>query len=136
MTLYLADKSAQELVRRSPEARQLFRELATSGELATCEIIALEVMYSARNGAHGQTLRTQLASMRWLDTTHAALRRALDVQYDLLQSGKHRVPIPDLIIAATAEQHDAVVLHYDKDFDTIASVTGQPVRWVVPKGSV
>ena len=28
-----------------------------------------------------------------------------------------------------------VVLHYDHDFDLIASVTGQPEEWVVPAGS-
>jgi hypothetical protein len=28
------------------------------------------------------------------------------------------------------------VLHHDTDFDRIAAVTGQPVEWVVPRGSV
>lgn len=28
------------------------------------------------------------------------------------------------------------VLHYDGDFDMIASLTGQPTEWVVPPGSV
>jgi len=27
------------------------------------------------------------------------------------------------------------VLHYDGDFDMIASLTGQPAEWVVPPGS-
>lgn len=136
MTLHLADKSAQELVRRSDEARQLFTELALSDSLATCEIIALEVMYSARNRQHAQTLREQLAAMSWLEITNATMRRALGVQFELLTLGRHRLPIPDLIIAAAAEQYQATVLHYDSDFDTIAEVTGQPVRWVVPRGSV
>ena len=39
------------------------------------------------------------------------------------------------MIAATAERYGATVLHYDADFDVIAEVTGQPVRWVVPRGS-
>lgn len=42
--------------------------------------------------------------------------------------------LPDLIIAATAERHGATVLHYDADCDRV--VTGQPVEWVVPKGSL
>ena len=29
-----------------------------------------------------------------------------------------------------------MLLHYDVEFDRIAAVTGQAVRWVVPKGSV
>ncbi|TVR35612.1 MAG: PIN domain nuclease, partial [Nitriliruptor sp.] len=28
------------------------------------------------------------------------------------------------------------VLHYDADFDRIATVTEQPVEWVVPAGTV
>lgn len=38
------------------------------------------------------------------------------------------------LIAATAERYGVTVLHYDGDFDTIAAVTDQPVRWVVPPG--
>lgn len=136
MTLFLADKSAQELVRRSEQARQLFITLAESNQLAVCEVIALEVIYSARSRDHARILRRQLDSMVWLEVTNATMRRALDVQTKLLDRGQHRLPIPDLLIAATAEQHDAVVLHYDSDFETIAAVTGQPVRWVVPRGAV
>jgi predicted nucleic acid-binding protein len=36
-----------------------------------------------------------------------------------------------LIIAATAELAGLTVLHCDKDFDLIASVTGQPAEWLI-----
>jgi hypothetical protein len=50
--------------------------------------------------------------------------------------GKHRCAgIRDLLVAAVAEEHRATILHYDRDFDHIAEVTGQPVRWVVPPGT-
>ena len=45
--------------------------------------------------------------------------------------GLHRLPIPDLIIAA-AEAAGFVVLHYDSDFDAIAKIAGQTVEWVAP----
>ena len=44
--------------------------------------------------------------------------------------------IPDLLIAAAAEQRGVAVLHDDADFDAIAAVTGRRCRWVVPAGSV
>ena len=44
--------------------------------------------------------------------------------------------LPDVLIAAAAERHRVTVLHYDHDDDRIAAVTGQPVEWVVPAGSV
>jgi predicted nucleic acid-binding protein len=45
--------------------------------------------------------------------------------------GQHRTPsVPDLVIAATAELAGFTVLHCDKDFDLIASVTGQAAEWL------
>jgi len=38
--------------------------------------------------------------------------------------------------SAAAEAAGLTVLHYDHDFDLIAEVTGQPVEWVVPRGTV
>ena len=47
----------------------------------------------------------------------------------LADRGQHRTPsVPDLIIAATAELAGLTVLHSDKDFDLIASVTAQPAE--------
>jgi hypothetical protein len=28
------------------------------------------------------------------------------------------------------------VLHYDEDYDRIAAITGQEVRWLAPRGSL
>jgi predicted nucleic acid-binding protein len=71
-----------------------------------------------------------------VETTSAHVRRARQVQYLLAQRSRRGRKIPDLRIAAAAEQRGLVVLHYDADFDLIASVTGQSCRWVVPSGSV
>jgi predicted nucleic acid-binding protein len=46
------------------------------------------------------------------------------------------VTIPDLLIAVAAEAAGLTVLHYFSGFDRIAEVTGQPVVWIVPSGSV
>lgn len=62
---------------------------------------------------------------------------ALTTQRVLVDSSRHRmVKIPDLIIAAVAQRHGATVLHYDSDYEAIAGVTGQPVRWLVPPGTL
>lgn len=60
----------------------------------------------------------------------------------LARRSEHRAAgIVDLLTAAIAEKYAAVVLHYDSDFDSdsdfdaIAAVTGQQVRWVVPRGT-
>jgi predicted nucleic acid-binding protein len=68
--------------------------------------------------------------------TEEIFKRAIAVQGELARRGQHRLPIPDLVIAAAAEAEGLTVLHYDSDFDRIAAVTRQPVEWVVPKGTV
>jgi predicted nucleic acid-binding protein len=46
------------------------------------------------------------------------------------------VKLPDLLIAATAERHGLVIIHYDADYDLITDVTDQACEWVVPQGSI
>ena len=47
----------------------------------------------------------------------------------LADRGQHHAPaIPDLLVATTAEIANLTVLALDKDFDLIASTTGQPVE--------
>ncbi|WP_297750606.1 hypothetical protein [uncultured Tessaracoccus sp.] len=61
--------------------------------------------------------------------TPAIEDRALEVQGLLAERGQHRAPsVPDLLIAATAEITGRVVLHVDKGFELIASITSQPMQ--------
>ena len=69
--------------------------------------------------------------------TEAVVDRALAVQALLAARSQHRaVPLPDLLVAACAESAELTVLHYDADFERIAALTGQPVQWVLPRGSI
>jgi predicted nucleic acid-binding protein len=62
--------------------------------------------------------------------------RADEVQRSLVKQGlKGRKPA-DLIIAAQAERLDLSVLHYDRDFELIASVTEQAQQWIVLRWSI
>lgn len=63
-------------------------------------------------------------------------QRAIEIQSKLAKIGRHRLPIPDLIIAATAELHNLTILHYDRDFDRIAEATQQLAGWIIPQGSL
>ena len=82
-------------------------------------------------------LWTALHGQRWMDVTAPAMSRALAVHRMLAECGQHwHFRLPDLIIAATAEEHGATVLHYDADYDRIAAVTGQPAERVAPPGSL
>lgn len=135
MNVYLADKSALEQRRHSKQARDLLTLLLGEGALASCHVIAMEVLFSARNLADYERLEEDLDQLPWLPVTEDVMDRALEVQHLLAERGQHRLPLPDLMIAATAETHDAVVLHYDHDYDLIAGITGQPTQWIVRRGT-
>ena len=38
--------------------------------------------------------------------------------------------------AAVAEHFGAVILHYDADFEHVAATTGQPHKWIAPRGTL
>lgn len=133
---YLIDKSALARMEH-PRVRARIEPIIESGEAATCAIIDLEVLYSTRNHAeHVRTRTRREFAYQRVVLTDGIFRRAIEVQGMLAQTGKHRLPIPDLIIAAAAESAHMTVLHYDSDFDTIATVTNQDVEWVARRGSL
>ena len=133
---YLIDKSALARMPH-PTVQARLVPILEAGEAATCAVIDLDVLYSTRNASdHARTRRRRTLAYRHVELVEATFQRAIDVQGLLAQRGRHRVPIPDLIIAAAAERAGMVLLHYDADFDRIASVTGQPMEWVVARGSV
>ena len=137
MPTYLADKSALVHLGKAAVAAKL-EPLIMAGEVATCGIVELEVLYSARTERDLREMRQRrgLAYPR-VPMTEADFRRAEDVLAQLSKTGRHRaVSLPDLLIAAVAERSGLVVTHYDADFDIVASVTGQTVEWVAPKGSL
>lgn len=118
------------------EVRRVVEPLAAAGELARASISDLEVGYSARNAAEWDRLVGALDAFALVDSTAAHQRRALQVQRLLAERSQRGRKIPDLLIAAAAEELGVTVLHYDGDFDLIASVTGQRCQWVVPAGTV
>lgn len=101
-------------------------------------MIEFEVLWSTRSPTEFDDVRADRdRGYEWLTTEDQDWRRALDVQQRLWAEGLIRaVPLPDLLIAAVAERHRVTVLHYDADYDHIASITQQPAAWVVPQGSV
>jgi hypothetical protein len=63
--------------------------------------------------------------------TDGGYERADEIQHKLTETGQHRSAGPvDLLIAATAERQRLILLTDDRDFEVVASVTGQPVRRV------
>jgi predicted nucleic acid-binding protein len=134
---YLADTSALARMHHQAVAAVL-APLIESGVVATCGVIEFELGWATRSSAQLDQLRADRdAGYERLATHDEDWRRALDVQAALWRGGRMRaVGLPDLLIAAVAERESVTVLHYDSDYDFIAQITGQPMRWVVPRGTV
>jgi predicted nucleic acid-binding protein len=135
--IFLADKSALARRQTRAEVREALDPLLLEGEVATCGIIDLELLYSATSPTTYKALADALRGMPRVALHEATVERALQVQGKLAQRSQHRaVPLPDLLIAACAENAGLTVLHYNADFEQISELTKQPVQWIVQRGSV
>src|ERR1700691_838171 len=134
---YLADTSALARLHHAPVAAVL-GPLIEAGLVATCGVIEFELGWATRSSAEFDQVRADRdTGYEWLATHGEDWHRALDVQAELWRSGLVRaVGFPDLLIAAVAEREAVTLLHYDSDYELIASVTGQSMRWVVTRGTV
>jgi predicted nucleic acid-binding protein len=111
--LLLLDKSAYVRGADATEAE---------GELCLCAVTRMELLFSARSKSHYAALEGDLALFRDLRMDAETFATAAGAQRELGGRGRHRLPIPDLLIAACAQQHGADVLHVDRHFDILASV--------------
>jgi predicted nucleic acid-binding protein len=135
--LYLADTSAWRRSRANESIAIRWAGLLAGRNLAVCAPLQLELLYSARGPADYVALRAELDALVRLPATTNAEAWALKTQKALAAKSQHRGPKPmDLLIAAIAEAHGAVLLHYDRHFDLIARVTGQPAEWLARRGSL
>ena len=134
---YFVDKSALARL-RYPEVSAVLSPLILDGDVATCSIIELEVLYSARSYDDLTQIRSERSLTFFpVSITQDDFDRAIDIMQELARLGLHRaVGIPDLLIAAVAEREHLTLLHYGEDYDFVAAVTEQPMQWVVPRGSV
>lgn len=134
---YLVDTSVVVLRGRQEAVKQRFDALLIEGRIVLCQMTLLECLNNAPDPRAYERMWNDLQGQRWADVGTKVMDRALDVHRLLAKKSQHRgFRLPDLIIAATAELSGLTVLHYDEDYDRIAKVTGQPVEWVVAKGSL
>jgi predicted nucleic acid-binding protein len=132
---YLADSSAIARL-TSGVVVEMMTPLIDAAQVATCGVVDLELLAAVRESdVRKEVQEARAAAFPWLETRDEDLRRALFVQSLIAAQGQPSRRWSPLVVAAVAERHQIGVLHYDPDFDRIAAVTGQEVRWVCPRGS-
>lgn len=129
MARFLIDTSGLARILQK-EHRAAWVDFLSAGVIAVCPVVELEFLYSARSLADRLDKQRLLGQVfAWVPMADRAFERAAQIQESLTRRGEHRsAGAVDLLIAATAERHQLIVLSEDRDFDTVAAVTGQPVR--------
>jgi predicted nucleic acid-binding protein len=133
----LADTSAWAQ-RRHPFVESWFTVSLLAGQIAICDMVALELLRSEPAATYGP-LAGDLENLPWIAMGSEDWSRAREIQARLVVPGRqlhHQVKIADLLIAAAAERAGLTVVHYDRDFDAIANVSGQSARWVVARDTL
>ena len=130
VSVWLIDKSA--LIRLSAAvAADEWASRIERGLVRISTLTRLEVGYSSRSASDHRLLLGEppISSMPVEYLTPKIEDRALELQLALAERGHHRAPsVPDLLIAATAELAELIVLHMDKAFELIAELTDQPIE--------
>lgn len=123
--------------RRFPGLAEWFNTGVRSSRVLVCDLVRLELVRLTPNRERAAELAKRLAAFDTVPMPESLWGRARDVQLSMAQSGDHRrVPPPDLLIAAAAELANVPILHYDRDYERIAAITGQEHAWFVPDGTL
>jgi predicted nucleic acid-binding protein len=134
---YLADTSAWHRSGATAAIREWWNELLLSESLVLTSPVRLELLFSARGPVDYATLADDLAGLPQVPLDEPVAARADEIQAMLAGRSHHRGPTPvDLYIAAVAELNELTLVHYDRHFDAIARVTGQPTEWIAPRGTL
>ena len=136
--VYIADSSAWA---RAPHARirKRWAEALSSRQIATCPVVKLELLYSAAHGSDYDERDALLSALRDVPVTRSVTNAALAAFRSLAHERPlhHRsVKLPDLLIAACAQDAGIGVVHYDAHFDALAKVLDFESRWIAPRGSL
>jgi predicted nucleic acid-binding protein len=132
---WLIDKSVLARAGKPHVARVLAPRI-DGGLIAVSVVTELEVGFSARSTSDHDDILGLLDRLVRMVLPVRAEQIARDTQRRLVERGQHRaVGVADLLVAAVAKEAGLTVLHYDRDFDLVTSVTGQSCEWIVPAGT-
>jgi predicted nucleic acid-binding protein len=133
---WLLDSSALAVAHR-PEVLRLLRPLLTAGLLYTCPLLDLEALSTATSADAFRQMRTQRReAYRPAPLEPPVGERAVALQGQLARRAVgSRVEPRDLVVAATALEHDLTVLHHHPAFELLGGLCGLEQRAVVPLGA-
>jgi predicted nucleic acid-binding protein len=94
--------------------------------------VRYELLYSARDPKAFEDIERSLAALREVAITAAVQRAAMSAMRELAPHGRHRLPLPDLLIAGAAQEHGMTVLHQNRQFEQLQHVMAFGAHRPVP----
>jgi predicted nucleic acid-binding protein len=123
--------------RRFPRLAEWFNAAVGEGLVLVCDLVVLELTRLAPNEQRVQEVASRLAAFEAIPMPAGLWSRARETQLALAGHGDHRrVPPADLLLAATAMESDVPLVHYDRDYERIATVSDLRHQWLVPDGAL
>jgi len=126
--------------RLSRGSLRAFEDAVRENRLHASPPFRVEALYSARTAAEFSAFSDELDGLAQTrgdaDTWLLAERAQRELAED--PAANHRISFPDLLIASIASQYRLGVLHYDSDYDLLATHTSLEFEsvWIAPPGSV
>ena len=94
-----------------------------AGDIATCDVVAMELLAGARNDQHLQDLRGLLARATMITVLAEDYETAAALYRTCRRQGLTVRKLIDCLIAAVAIRADVPILAADTDFDTLGRHT-------------
>lgn len=135
---WVADTSAWARAGAKEVAPQ-WRKMVKAGELVACALVTMEMIFDAPDREAVERVAMAMSGFRQAPISRSVTDAATWAMRELAQrgaAGAHRVRVPDALIAAAAAERGFGVLHYDRHFDTLATVLAFTSQWVAPAGSI
>ena len=117
-------------------ALEALRTNIGGANIARCSMTDLEYGFSAENERQWDTRAADLSVFKLVNVESTDFQLALALQRDLAKAGLAKRKVPDLVIAAVAINNDHTLVHYDADFEFIATVSALKHEWIVARGSI
>lgn len=123
--------------RRFPELANWFNGAVEAGLVLVCDLVILELTRLSPNERRAREVADRLAAFEAIPMRGELWSRARRTQLGLATNGDHRrVPPADLLLASTAEEAGVALIHYDRDYERIAGVSGLRHEWLAPDGAL
>jgi predicted nucleic acid-binding protein len=123
--------------RRFPALASWFNDQVAAGRVLVCDLVVLELIRLTPSESRAREVSGHLDAFESIAMKADLWTRARELQTLLSANGDHRrVPPIDLLIGAAAEEARVPLVHYDRDYERLARVSGLQQYWLVPDGTL